>query len=94
MERLLHLLSLSSSAGISLNLGALALGLAALAFSLRALLRALAGRSAAGPLAIGGGACGAAPAFAARGPPRRHRRRWQAARQRNARPGRAAVREG
>ena len=55
MERLLHLLSLSSSAGISLNLGALALGLAALAFSLRALLRALAGRSAAGPLAIGGG---------------------------------------
>ena len=46
MERLLHLLSLSSSAGISLNLGALALGLAALA--------------AAGPLAIGGGACGAA----------------------------------
>ena len=46
MERLLHLLSLSSSAGGVLNLGALALGLAALAFSLRALLRALAGESA------------------------------------------------
>lgn len=60
MEHLLHLLSLSSSAGGVLNLSALALGLAALAFSLRALLRALAGRSAAGSLAIGGGACGAA----------------------------------
>ena len=60
MEHLLHLLSLSSSAGGVLNLSALALGLAALAFSLRALLRALAGRSAAGSLVIGGGACGAA----------------------------------
>ena len=60
MEHLLHLLSLSSSAGGMLNLSALALGLAALAFSLRALLRALAGRSIAGSLAIGGGACGAA----------------------------------
>lgn len=45
MEHLLHLLSLSSSAGAVLNLSALALGLAALAFSLRALLRGLAGRS-------------------------------------------------
>lgn len=60
MEHLLHLLSLSSSAGGVLNLSALALGLAALAFSLRALLRALAGRSIAGSLAIGGGACGVA----------------------------------
>ena len=60
MEHLLHLLSLSSSAGGVLNLSALVLGLAALAFSLRALLRALAGRSIAGSLAIGGGACGAA----------------------------------
>lgn len=60
MEHLLHLLSLSSSAGGVLNLSALVLGLAALAFSLRALLRALAGRSAAGSLAIGGGACGVA----------------------------------
>ena len=60
MEHLLHLLSLSSSAGGVLNLSALALGLAALAFSLRALLRALAGRSIAGSLTIGGGACGAA----------------------------------
>ena len=60
MEHLLHLLSLSSSAGGMLNLSALALGLADLAFSLRALLRALAGRSIAGSLAIGGGACGAA----------------------------------
>lgn len=60
MEHLLHLLSLSSSAGGILNLSALVLGLAALAFSLRALLRALAGRSIAGSLAIGGGACGAA----------------------------------
>lgn len=60
MEHLLHLLSLSSSAGAVLNLSALALGLAALAFSLRALLRALVGRSIAGSLAIGGGACGAA----------------------------------
>ena len=60
MEHLLHLLSLSSSAGGILNLSALVLGLAALAFSLRALLRALAGRSIAGSLVIGGGACGAA----------------------------------
>lgn len=60
MEHLLHLLSLSSSAGGMLNLSALVLGLAALSFSLRALLRALAGRSIAGSLAIGGGACGAA----------------------------------
>lgn len=60
MEHLLHLLSLSSSAGGVLNLSALVLGLAALAFSLRALLRALAGHSIAGSLAIGGGACGAA----------------------------------
>lgn len=60
MEHLLHLLSLSSSAGAVLNLSALVLGLAALAFSLRALLRALAGRFIAGSLAIGGGACGAA----------------------------------
>lgn len=60
MEHLLHLLSLSSSAGGVLNLSALVLGLAALAFSLRALLRALAGRSIAGSLAIGGGACGSA----------------------------------
>ena len=60
MEHLLHLLSLSSSAGGVLNFSALVLGLAALAFSLRALLRALAGRSAAGSLAIGGGTCGAA----------------------------------
>lgn len=60
MEHLLHLLSLSSSAGGVLNLSALVLGLAALTFSLRALLRALAGRSIAGSLAIGGGACGAA----------------------------------
>ena len=60
MEHLLHLLSLSSSAGGVLNLSALVLGLAALAFSLRALLHALAGRSIAGSLAIGGGACGAA----------------------------------
>ena len=60
MEHLLHLLSLSSSAGGVLNLSALVLGLAALAFSLRALLRALAGCSVAGSLAIGGGACGAA----------------------------------
>ena len=59
MEHLLHLLSLSSSAGGVLNLSALVLGLAALAFSLR-VLRALAGRSIAGSLAIGGGACGAA----------------------------------
>ena len=60
MEHLLHLLSLSSSAGGVLNLSALVLGLAALAFSLRALLRALAGRSIAGSLTIGGGACGVA----------------------------------
>lgn len=60
MEHLLHLLSLSSSAGAVLNLSTLVLGLAALAFSLRALLRALAGRSIAGSLTIGGGACGAA----------------------------------
>ena len=64
MEHLLHLLSLSSSAGGILNLSALVLGLAALAFSLRALLRALAGRSIAGPLAIGGGARRAARRYA------------------------------
>ena len=61
MEHLLHLLSLSSSAGGVLNLSALVLGLASLAFSLRALLRALAGRSAAGSLAIGGGGRGGDP---------------------------------